>query len=116
MRPCGSTCEYSRVLLRAGRDYSICTVDLERTRVNTVHIPGPVGLEIIMLHFAASRLLPVLAAVGTSQRSTKTAAPGPAAVLVVRPGCAPHATGTAGARAAICGERWGRGFPIWLER
>ena len=83
--------------------------------MNTVHIPGPVGLEIIMLHFAASRLPPVLAAVGTSQRSIKTAAPGPAAVLVVRPGCAPHATGTAGARAAICGERWGRGFPIWLE-
>ena len=80
--------------------------------MTTVHVPGPVGLEIIMLHFAASRLPPVLAAVGTSQRSTKTAAPGPAAVLVVRAGCAPHATGTAGARAAICGESLGPGFPV----
>ncbi len=84
--------------------------------MNTVHIPGPVGLEIIMLHFAASRLPPVLAAVGTSQRSTKTAAPGPAAVLVVRPGCAPHATGTAGARAASLGVSLGYGIPIWLAQ
>ena len=79
--------------------------------MTTVHILGPVGLEIIMLHFAASRLLPVLAAVGTSQRSTKTAAPGLAGVRAVRHGGAPRTTGTAGARATICGESLGREVP-----
>ena len=68
--------------------------------------------EVMLSHFARIRLPPALATFGTGQCSTKTAAPGVAGVLVVRPGGAPHTTGTAGARAAIWGERRACGFPV----
>ena len=79
----------------------MCTVGLERTRVNTVRIFVP---EINLSRVCRSGHPPAMATFGNGQRSTKTAAPGPAGVRAVRPGCAPYATSTAGARAAIWGE------------
>ena len=87
----------------------MCTFGLQRTRVNKVRIFVP---EINLSHVCRSGHPPAMATFATSQRSTKTAAPGLAGGRAVRPGCALHATGTAGARAAICGERLGREVPM----
>ena len=72
--------------------------------MNTVLI---LDAEIILSRVQPIELPPAMATYGNGQYSTMTMDPGLADVRAVRPGCAPHANGTAGGRAAICGESLG---------